>query len=161
MALRGFRPGCQQGASAQGCLRTLRTTECFNHYTVGGWERICEGNIQLPAADSRAASTVTFCLRDLPASIAEKVKSSAQLSDEEGEKQKALTAISISSALSLAWIAVNPPSSPNWKIGTSQTKYVKMERGWHQCVITERLLFTYPIHQVNQPAVGLLQDMIM
>lgn len=86
MALRGFRPGCQRGALAQGCLRALRTTERFNHDTVGGWERVCEGDIQQPAADTGAASTVTFCLRDLSASVAEKVKSQPQTrpGDEEG-----------------------------------------------------------------------------
>lgn len=46
----------------------------------GGWERVCVGggDIQQPAADTGAASAVTFCLRDLSASIAEKVKSQLQ-----------------------------------------------------------------------------------
>lgn len=36
-----------------------------------------------------------------------------------------------------------------------------MAREPHKCVIAEQLLFTYSIHQVDQPAVRLLQDMIM
>lgn len=97
--------------------------------TIARWEDeswFVRGNIEQPAADTGAASAVTFCLHALPASILEKRISSpqtCQLSDDKKkQKRGGLTAISISSALSLAWMAVNPPSSPNWKRQTNQTK---------------------------------------
>lgn len=36
------------------------------------------------------------------------------------EKEVELTAISISSVLSFAWMAVNPPNSPNWTKKTEE-----------------------------------------
>lgn len=73
-ALLWFRPGSQKEASVQGCFRTHKTTEHFNHHTARGQEWMCvckwillrggkERDIQHPAAKKKGGvKMVTFCL---------------------------------------------------------------------------------------------------
>lgn len=127
--------------------------------TIARWEDeswFVRGNIEQPAADTGAASAVTFCLHALPASISEKRISSPQTCQQRREKKKKkkrvrgvrLTAISISSALSLAWMAVNPPSSPNWKRQTNQTKVIGKAGTWTAQVDNMAL---YSLDSPNRP----------
>lgn len=59
--------------------------------TIARWEDeswFVRGNIEQPAADTGAASAVTFCLHALPASISEKRISSPQTCQQRREKKK-------------------------------------------------------------------------
>lgn len=53
------------------------------------------------------------------------------------------------------------PALQTGKYRQAKLNVKTMAREPHKCVIAEQLLFTYSIHQVDQPAVRLLQDMIM